>query len=176
MDNERLIKRTWIEAFGEKRVIAYADLPDDLLITVAEIDELGEVFPIVLFNVKLLNSDIQEGVWEKLTEFDPLIRKQAQKAEVDLRGVLVRILDTAYVWAHVDSESAELRLSLLEGWRGIRLMARTCDMLMKLAWECERVKHPIDQEAERLEQRIYELRAEIKALECDSQEPANTRV
>jgi hypothetical protein len=137
MCNERLIEGTWIRDFGAERVIAYSEMDDDLLITVKEIGVIGGTFAVVLFNTSLLDADFQETVWDKLREFDHRIQDQAQQAGVDLRGVLLRIMDTGWNWGHVDSGAPVLRLSLLEGWRGLRLLDQTSDVLLTMAQKCD---------------------------------------
>lgn len=136
MGAEKLIKGTWIRDFGEQRVIAYSEMDDDLLITVKEVGIIGGTFAVVLFNTRLLDNDFQENVWDKLKEFDPDIDTRAHEAGVDLRGVLLRIMDTGWNWGHVDSDAPVLRLSLLEGWRGLRLLDRAGDRLVEMAREC----------------------------------------
>jgi len=52
-----------------------------------------------------------------------------------LRGILVRVMHTAWTWGHMECVGVELRLSLIEGWRGIRLVKNASDMLSELVAE-----------------------------------------
>ncbi len=136
MGAERLIEDTWIRDFGAEHLIAHSEMADDPLITVKEIGTTSGTFAVVLFSTKLLDSDLREMVWTKLQGFDPDIDQRAHEAAVDLRGVLLRIMDTGWNWGHVYSDAPVLRLSLLEGWRGLRLVDYAGDMLVELAQKC----------------------------------------
>lgn len=78
----------------------------------------------------MLDADFREKVWDKLKEFEPSIQDEARKAGLDLRGVLLRVMETGFGFGHISDECLELRLTLLEGWRGVRVMADTSDKLI----------------------------------------------
>lgn len=124
-----LIEGTWLKDFAEDAVIAYADMPDgDLVVKVYEGERAW-----VIFNLKLLRDDFQADVCEKLKGFSAGIIDLAERAGVGLPGLLIRIMEKGFDFGYISSECLELRLSLIEGWRGVRLLDTASDGLMELA-------------------------------------------